>query len=306
MRWVLAAWCSDKYGQYGLVGCALCRLDGATADGATADDATADGAGGGEAAGGGATGDGATAAAPRAPTVVVECLNMSCRVLQRGVEVALLQAVARDARAAGVSHIAIPLIPSEGERKGNLLMRRFLDRLERWCCLNGEGGEPRPTVVAASQNDAVVVSPAGAPVVARHTKVSIGKQAGRRTLASALLVRVDEIQKLDLAVWLDTEVEGDSPDGSRSDTDPTDGDGLSAVARTAAGGEGQSKEDRKPLEEPQSPVCSAARKEIRPDEARTNSNTAHDTAGGPAEVQWEGLLDHAVYLASRVQAQPAA
>jgi hypothetical protein len=79
-RWVTAAWVSDRFGQYGLVACALCSL------------------------GRGEIG--------REGAVVVECFNMSCRVLQRGVEHALLRGVAREAEACGARAVWLPIIPT--------------------------------------------------------------------------------------------------------------------------------------------------------------------------------------------------
>lgn len=76
-RWALGAWVTDRFGDYGLVGCALCSAD---VDPISADlDAISVGG-----AGGGAGG------------VTVESLNMSCRVLHRGVEHAILRRVGAD------------------------------------------------------------------------------------------------------------------------------------------------------------------------------------------------------------------
>ena len=78
-RWVLAAWCSDRFGVYGLVGCALCRLL-----------MPSSGAFPTECAGG-------------SSLVVLDAFNMSCRVLHRGVEIALLKHAARDSASRGSS-----------------------------------------------------------------------------------------------------------------------------------------------------------------------------------------------------------
>eukprot|EP00913_Durusdinium_trenchii_P013190 g12380.t1 len=64
-RFVLAGWVSDRFGDYGLVACAFC------------------------------------AQAPQQNALVIECLCMSCRVLHRGVEEALLCRVATEAVASG-------------------------------------------------------------------------------------------------------------------------------------------------------------------------------------------------------------
>ena len=95
-RFVLAAWVSDQYGQYGLVGCALCHVQPSQPP-QQADpprphrakqacpEATRTEAGEAEA--------GCAEA-----LLVLECLNMSCRVLDRGVEVELLRRVGSEAR----------------------------------------------------------------------------------------------------------------------------------------------------------------------------------------------------------------
>ena len=80
-RWALGAWVTDRFGDYGLVGCALCSADldpiSTDLDPISADlDAIS--------VGGGAGG------------VTVESLNMSCRVLHRGVEHAILRRVGAD------------------------------------------------------------------------------------------------------------------------------------------------------------------------------------------------------------------
>eukprot|EP00928_Gymnodinium_smaydae_P013268 TRINITY_DN14857_c0_g4_i1.p1 TRINITY_DN14857_c0_g4~~TRINITY_DN14857_c0_g4_i1.p1 ORF type:complete len:799 (-),score=145.10 TRINITY_DN14857_c0_g4_i1:286-2571(-) len=100
-RWLVAAWVSDRFGDYGLVACACC--------------------------------------ARGVDAVVVECLNMSCRVLHRGVEEAVLRRVAEDACEAGFDKVVIPVV----ETPRNGLMRGFLDRVAAWADVcSAAVGEP--------------------------------------------------------------------------------------------------------------------------------------------------------------------
>ncbi|CAJ1356070.1 unnamed protein product [Effrenium voratum] len=84
-HWILAAWVSDRFGDYGLVGCAFCA---------------------------------------ETEVLVVECLCMSCRVLHRGVEEALLRSCAESAD----GKVMVPFLPTPR----NELMRRFLARVASW------------------------------------------------------------------------------------------------------------------------------------------------------------------------------
>ena len=88
-RWALGAWVTDRFGDYGLVGCALCSADldptSSDLDPISANFDAIAGGGAGDGTGGGAGG------------VTVESLNMSCRVLHRGVEHAILRRVGADA-----------------------------------------------------------------------------------------------------------------------------------------------------------------------------------------------------------------
>ena len=94
-RWILAAWVDDRFGTYGLVGCALCRLQ--MAKGASSQEQHCK------------SSEGVAAQS----MVVVECLNLSCRALRRGVELAMLKRVAKEASAHGATLLALPLIESE-------------------------------------------------------------------------------------------------------------------------------------------------------------------------------------------------
>ncbi|CAL1162946.1 unnamed protein product [Cladocopium goreaui] len=73
-RWILAAWVSDRYGDYGLVACAFCST--------------------------------------AAEAALVECLCMSCRVLHRGVEEKLLAKIAAEAEEQSLEQVLIPLLRS--------------------------------------------------------------------------------------------------------------------------------------------------------------------------------------------------
>lgn len=137
-RWLLAGWVSDRFGQYGLVCSALCATTSAT------------------------------------DAVLVECLNMSCRVLHRGVEHAMLRRIAADADALGKPRVLLPLIESQGERKGNARMRTFLARVKAWVqdCDVVEGEELGPSV-------------------------AIGRYGGRRgTLTHAVEACTERLQQL--------------------------------------------------------------------------------------------------------------
>lgn len=89
-RSVTAAWVSDRFGDYGLVAAALCS-----------------------------PGEGA---------LIVECFMMSCRVLHRGVEQALLRRVAEEAEAAGFERVLVPVVANPR----NTLVRGFLARVAAW------------------------------------------------------------------------------------------------------------------------------------------------------------------------------
>lgn len=92
---------------------------------------------------------------------------------------------------------------AQGGRKGNLLMRRFLARLRRWCCSE-----------ESTDAGATSAQPAASPLD-RSATVWIGKSAERRGMAAtALVLRVAEIQNLDVAEWLDSEAEGDAEPAS--------------------------------------------------------------------------------------------
>ena len=204
VRWVIAAWVDDRFGQYGLVGCALCHLEQdpflLPSFAALALDAPSP--------------EMAISAEGRAQTtisamVVLETFNLSCRALRRGVEIALLKRVARDARVRGALWLALPLIESEGERKGNLLMQRFMARLQRHCCCGGERGGERGDECGDERGD---------ERSARHVSVTIGKAAERRgVIATALVLGVSDIDEIDAAAWLDAEADAEADAAGGSD-----------------------------------------------------------------------------------------
>eukprot|EP00927_Polykrikos_kofoidii_P060919 TRINITY_DN55819_c0_g1_i1.p1 TRINITY_DN55819_c0_g1~~TRINITY_DN55819_c0_g1_i1.p1 ORF type:complete len:579 (+),score=80.23 TRINITY_DN55819_c0_g1_i1:63-1739(+) len=128
-RWVVAAWVSDRFGDYGLVASAICTP--------------------------GACGE-----------VIVECLNMSCRVLHRGVEQAVLRQIAEDAQLRGLSRVLLPFV----QTTRNALMRNFLDRIAGW---------------------------AQVPTASDGPSVTIGRFGEKRGVVSnSLEMRVDKLQEL--------------------------------------------------------------------------------------------------------------
>lgn len=264
-RFVLAAWVSDAYGQYGLVACALCRLQGGALGslhpglGGGGEDRNAEAGaiqisrGAGEVT---ATTDvSATPLHSAAPLrsasppsravssiLVVEALNMSCRVLNRGVEIQLLRRIGHEAARRGATRVALPLIPSSGTRKGNRLMQCFIARLRGVC--NQQAALEAVTVPAAATNAARPSAFLGStlpfappPPSASHQlspstadeQVLIGQYGGKRgILADATMLAAPTLEQLDAASWLDeTEVETE-----------TGGQvfGAGNAARVAAGG----------------------------------------------------------------------
>jgi len=90
-RHIVGIWLSDRFGDYGLIAAGLC-----------------------------------TAAAGQ--TLVVDCFTMSCRVLGRGVEHALLRRIATDAHNAGLVSLLLPVAGTKPNRR----LRLFLDRVAAW------------------------------------------------------------------------------------------------------------------------------------------------------------------------------
>ncbi|CAE8598720.1 unnamed protein product, partial [Polarella glacialis] len=72
---------------------------------------------------------------------------MSCRVLHRGVEEAVLRRVAEDAQVAGLERILIPVLPT----LRNGLMRGFLGRVSTWA--NVPPAEEGPSVTFGRYGD---------------------------------------------------------------------------------------------------------------------------------------------------------
>jgi hypothetical protein len=171
------------------------------------------------------------------------------------VEISMLKRVARDAAAKDAELVALPCVPSLGERKGNMRMQAFLGRLHRWCCQGKEVGEEvevEETLVAG-----------------RHQLVTIGKNALE---VRALVLRVSEIDGIDVDAWLDCTDESDSHAAPESDSDPSE-----AATRQAAA---------------QLPLPSPAH-------SREEANPAPAATGTPATqagARWEELLDHVLSL----------
>jgi hypothetical protein len=194
-RWVLAAWCSDRFGVYGLVGCALCRLL-----------LPSSGAFPTECAGG-------------SSLVVLDAFNMSCRVLHRGVEIALLKHAARDSASRGALLLALPLIPTTGERKGNQLMQRFVTRLRTWLDQRRPHSANAPVSAPKSSPRAPIIAPE-APITARFVRVFVGSRA---TPATALLLRVSELEALDVSAWLDAVQDAEDDEAEADHQRPSEG-----------------------------------------------------------------------------------
>ena len=201
-RWVLAAWCSDRFGVYGLVGCALCRLL-----------MPSSGAFPTECAGG-------------SSLVVLDAFNMSCRVLHRGVEIALLKHAARDSASRGALLLALPLIPTTGERKGNQLMQRFVTRLHTWLDQTRPHLANAPVSAPISSSRAPITAPEApmtapeAPITARFVRVFVGPRA---TPATALLLRVSELEALDVSAWLDAVQDAEDDEAEANHQRPSEG-----------------------------------------------------------------------------------
>jgi hypothetical protein len=216
-RWVLAAWCSDRFGVYGLVGCALCRLlmpsSGALPT---------------ECAGG-------------SSLVVLDAFNMSCRVLHRGVEIALLKHAARDSASRGALLLALPLIPTTGERKGNQLMQRFVTRLHTWLDQTRPHLANAPVSAPISSPRAPITAPKApmtapeAPITARFVRVFVGPRA---TPATALLLRASELEALDVSAWLDAVQDADDDEAEANHQRPSEGpsEGPSEMQAEGAAG----------------------------------------------------------------------
>jgi len=216
-RWVLAAWCSDRFGVYGLVGCALCRLlmpsSGALPT---------------ECAGG-------------TSLVVLDAFNMSCRVLHRGVEIALLKHAARDSASRGALLLALPLIPTTGERKGNQLMQRFVTRLHTWLDQTRPHLANAPASAPISSPRAPITAPKApmtapeAPITARFVRVFVGPRA---TPATALLLRASELEALDVSAWLDAVQDADDDEAEANHQRPSEGpsEGPSEMQAEGAAG----------------------------------------------------------------------
>ena len=217
-RWVLAAWCSDRFGVYGLVGCALCRLLTPS------------------------SGDFPTECAGGSALVVLDAFNMSCRVLHRGVEIALLKHAARDSTSRGALLLALPLIPTTGERKGNQLMQRFVTRLRTWL------DQRRAHSACDAPVSAPMTSPRGPmtasmapmtasdePITARFVRVFVGPRA---VPATALLLHASELEALDVSAWLDA-MQGAEDDEAEADHQrPTEGPSEGSPEMQAEGAAG--------------------------------------------------------------------
>ena len=194
-RWVLAAWCSDRFGVYGLVGCVLCRLL-----------MPSSGAFPTECAGG-------------SSLVVLDAFNMSCRVLHRGVEIELLKHAARDSASRGALLLALPLIPTTGERKGNQLMQRFVTRLHTWLDQTRSHLANAPVSAPKSSPRAPMTAPE-APITARFVRVFVGPRA---TPATALLLRASELEALDVSAWLDAVQDAEDDEAEADHQRPSEG-----------------------------------------------------------------------------------
>ena len=241
-RWITAAWVSDRYGQYGLVSCALCHSE--------------------------------------ASTVVVECFNLSCRALRRGVELTVLKRVAADGRERGASWVALPLIASEGGRKGNLLMQRFMLRLREWCCKARAGTEGQEAVAAVKEE--------GEAAHGRHAMVTVGKSAERRGVgASALLLHVSELEGIDAAAWLDTEQDAEAPAGEAEAGAAVGDSAAQDGAREEAAAE-EAGDARGPEAAPSAAAAMGRREHGR--EAASGGRLQE------APGRWSELLEHAAVL----------
>ena len=197
-RFALAAWVSDSFGQYGLVACALCRIQcvSGQSDGHEAGDEEK----------------------LTSPVLVVESLNMSCRVLGRAVEIRILKRVGAEARLRGASRVALPFIPSLGERKGNRLMQRFLSRLKEVCARQASCAPALSRGAPCAESGTKPVSYTSQQLAGRtpstlnrlrepgleEMMLLIGAYCGRRgELAKATLIASSTLESLDVAAWLD-------------------------------------------------------------------------------------------------------
>mmetsp|Transcript_155943 Transcript_155943/g.499973 ORF Transcript_155943/g.499973 Transcript_155943/m.499973 type:complete len:728 (+) Transcript_155943:145-2328(+) len=163
-RWIIATWVSDRFGDYGLVGCALCS--------------------------------------PGVDAVIVECFNLSCRVLHRGVEEALLRRVAEEAQDLGLDKVLVPLV----ETPRNKLMRDFLARVAAW---------------------------AEVPCFTEGQPVAFGRSGARRgTMAPAMEVGAAKLRDLQgkLDAGGDEEGEGDEGGDDKTEIQETVKDGQEVSA----------------------------------------------------------------------------
>ncbi|MYU24699.1 SDR family NAD(P)-dependent oxidoreductase [Streptomyces sp. SID8352] len=122
----------DRFGDYGLVGLAVTRPDGEGPDG-------------------------------EGPDAVLDTFLLSCRVLGRGVEHALLAAVARDLAGAGVAGLVMPFVPSPR----NTPVGRFFDSVLGSRAEPGEDGRVRYRAPVA-EVAGVVFAPEGASAGDAH------------------------------------------------------------------------------------------------------------------------------------------
>ncbi|KOO26823.1 hypothetical protein Ctob_006432 [Chrysochromulina tobinii] len=171
--------------------------------------------------------------------VVLDAFNMSCRVLHRGVEIALLKHAARDSASRGALLLALPLIPTTGERKGNQLMQRFVTRLHTWLDQTRPHLANAPASAPISSPRAPITAPKApmtapeAPITARFVRVFVGPRA---TPATALLLRASELEALDVSAWLDAVQDADDDEAEANHQRPSEGpsEGPSEMQAEAA------------------------------------------------------------------------
>ena len=138
-------------------------------------------------------------------------------------------------------------------------MQVFLGRLRRWCCQGPAGGEE----VEGEEN----------MVAGRHQLVTIGKSAQE---VRALVLRVSEINDIDVDAWLDCSEESDSHAAPESDSHVRDVISEAATLQAST---------QLPL-----PPPAHSREEANPAPADTG------TSANEAGARWEELLDHVLSL----------
>ncbi len=231
-RWVVAGWVSDRYGAYGLVACALCRAERGA--------------------------------------VVVECLNMSCRVLHRGVEHAILRRVAQDAAACGAPLVLLALIPTPVEGQGNARMQRFVARLRLW----------------HDTHDAELPShgePPAAPTGHPPSQVVVG----RGTVAPAVPLVTSRLLQLELdATEDDAEEDEDGAARHGAETEQHDAPAPAMASGAAAGDHAT-----------QGPGVGGGGGEGLSDAARPGAGGAEREPS----VAWEALLDEVMQMGDRLR-----